>query len=527
MKVFAFLFFMLLSLCSFGQNRIPQKGERIMFYPLNENNEIAKLGYDCFYTTNQVIDKEKYNFKTKFRFKKNELGVTPSKEIEGYTFYVQNKKVISSNGHDVMLLFLNREVDSLQVLLRIPKYYDKKSNKLTQCFIKKQYNIKSDEFTYYIILPFVNVDTLSVLRKRYINKDIVYDYNSLHYKRIDHLEMLFKKLNDNYNKLHFNVTYKCHDFVYRPISGYMYKQLCVALTTPTGTLQYMPVTYFIGSLNEYDRNGSVQFNFLNSFFWDRNEYLQKEFKKEKCEDVVKKFTGKRVYYGLHEHYLYEKDNDRSSNVDENCILRTGDIYKIKEGAYECVRFDVLKRNAKGYNNSWIPFAILKDDNGVEFRVPVTKTYMSSYNKSYCDSFEEYFVLNQLVDSIVQNRKDLALQKELAEKEKKRTLVNKYGVTYANFLMNIRYEIRDELIEKFEALSRKYGKASAKLIMEGVVRLGWSREMCRESWGKPDKVNTTRGSWGVHEQWVYEYSFTDSYSIKCLYFENGVLVTIQD
>ena len=90
MKVFAFLFFMLLSLCSFGQNRIPQKGERIMFYPLNENNEIAKLGYDCFYTTNQVIDKEKYNFKTKFRFKKNELGVTPSKEIEGYTFYVQN-----------------------------------------------------------------------------------------------------------------------------------------------------------------------------------------------------------------------------------------------------------------------------------------------------------------------------------------------------------------------------------------------------------------------------------------------------
>ena len=72
-----------------------------------------------------------------------------------------------------------------------------------------------------------------------------------------------------------------------------------------------------------------------------------------------------------------------------------------------------------------------------------------------------------------------------------------------------------------------GKVNAKLIINGEVRLGWSKDMCRESWGKPHDINTTTGSWGVHEQWVYEYSFDDSYSIYCLYFENGVLTTIQD
>lgn len=39
-------------------------------------------------------------------------------------------------------------------------------------------------------------------------------------------------------------------------------------------------------------------------------------------------------------------------------------------------------------------------------------------------------------------------------------------------------------------------------------------MARESLGKPETINKTVGSWGVHEQWVYG----DTY----LYFENNVL-----
>ena len=57
--------------CSiFGQNRIPQNGETVVFYPLNKGNEIANEGYDCFYSYPQVIAKGKYEFKSKFRFQK-------------------------------------------------------------------------------------------------------------------------------------------------------------------------------------------------------------------------------------------------------------------------------------------------------------------------------------------------------------------------------------------------------------------------------------------------------------------------
>lgn len=47
-------------------------------------------------------------------------------------------------------------------------------------------------------------------------------------------------------------------------------------------------------------------------------------------------------------------------------------------------------------------------------------------------------------------------------------------------------------------------------------------MCRESWGEPDDINRTTGSWGTHEQWVY-----GEYDCDYLYFENGVLTSIQN
>ena len=93
---------------------------------------------------------------------------------------------------------------------------------------------------------------------------------------------------------------------------------------------------------------------------------------------------------------------------------------------------------------------------------------------------------------------------------------KYGESYAKFLITK----NDRTIERFEALSLKYGKENAKLIIESKVRIGWSSDMCRESWGKPDRINRTTTAWGVHEQWVYGYN-------NYLYFEKGILTTIQN
>ena len=57
-------------------------------------------------------------------------------------------------------------------------------------------------------------------------------------------------------------------------------------------------------------------------------------------------------------------------------------------------------------------------------------------------------------------------------------------------------------------------------MDGYVRIGWTKEMCMESWGEPKRINKTTSKYSISEQWVYD---SGSY----LYFESGKLVTIQN
>ena len=80
----------------------------------------------------------------------------------------------------------------------------------------------------------------------------------------------------------------------------------------------------------------------------------------------------------------------------------------------------------------------------------------------------------------------------------------------------------QLAQRNATIMKKYGKYYGKLILEGKVVRGMTKEMCKESWGEPDDINVSIGSWGRHEQWVYGKLYS-SY----LYFENGKLTTIQN
>lgn len=48
----------------------------------------------------------------------------------------------------------------------------------------------------------------------------------------------------------------------------------------------------------------------------------------------------------------------------------------------------------------------------------------------------------------------------------------------------------------------------------------TKEMARESLGKPDDINVSSGSWGRHEQWVYNYRRL------YLYFEGDTMTSYQ-
>jgi len=68
--------------------------------------------------------------------------------------------------------------------------------------------------------------------------------------------------------------------------------------------------------------------------------------------------------------------------------------------------------------------------------------------------------------------------------------------------------------------KQFGTYYADLIVQGKVVRGMNKKMAEASWGKPKDINTTTGSYGTHEQWVY---YGDNY----LYFENGKLTSIQN
>lgn len=65
---------------------------------------------------------------------------------------------------------------------------------------------------------------------------------------------------------------------------------------------------------------------------------------------------------------------------------------------------------------------------------------------------------------------------------------------------------------------KFGLTTWNMVLNGKVKIGWTKELCRLSWGEPNDINSTLTSRTKHEQWVY--------SGRYLYFENDILTTIQ-
>ncbi|HWS00896.1 MAG TPA: hypothetical protein VN249_09795 [Prolixibacteraceae bacterium] len=89
--------------------------------------------------------------------------------------------------------------------------------------------------------------------------------------------------------------------------------------------------------------------------------------------------------------------------------------------------------------------------------------------------------------------------------------------------------------KSKQLVKKYGRKDAERIRDGFVAIGFTKQMCLESWGEPDKINITKSNngsgadWGTKrkfgtiEEWIYSGTFSNGY----LYFENGVLTRMQN
>lgn len=74
-------------------------------------------------------------------------------------------------------------------------------------------------------------------------------------------------------------------------------------------------------------------------------------------------------------------------------------------------------------------------------------------------------------------------------------------------------------QNLDSLVNTWELSVSEKVRDGVISLGMTCQQVRLSWGPPDDVNRTVGSWGVHEQWVYRTQY--------VYFEDGIVTSWQE
>lgn len=87
--------------------------------------------------------------------------------------------------------------------------------------------------------------------------------------------------------------------------------------------------------------------------------------------------------------------------------------------------------------------------------------------------------------------------------------------------SIPIEVRKQKAKKYIKAHPNIDKKIKDMILAGEISVGMSREEAKASWGEPEDINRTVGSFGVHEQWIY---FGGEILV---YFENGRLTGWQD
>ncbi|MBQ4622463.1 MAG: hypothetical protein IJB28_07415 [Bacteroidaceae bacterium] len=540
-----------------AQGYTPQVGDTILFYPLSKKAKTLAMGYDCFYDATKIKKKSRkileddyyvsqsaksnisYKFKDTYRYKCAENGLTPFDEIEGHTFRVSKMERYTYKNkkeNEAFLLFLTRLNDSSKLILRVP-FYDDKVNFLTKKFIcEKEEGIYPQKRYLYVNLPCLSVNYMDSIRNVFVGKELF--YKEKHISDINSRIAIandFKSISKAINNEVLSETYfdvfslnKCKDVRFEKCSISDFDHpfaICTYCFMGGKEVEVkIPLVYIAGN-SSYFNKGKWSNYLFDNLFTTKEKELPLIFEKEGCVDIVEKFSGKEVYYGLKEKYRYDGREALSSryNAEKNIQINNGRNYVILEGLYKCIKFDVIRSHISSDD----VFAFLEDSLGFQFRVPATSLFsgtseqrkISYYYKDHlCEDFQEYFLLKDEAIALMRERQLLAIKKEKEEKERFQSWVKKYGSTYANYIK----DLNQSELEKFEKMASKYGKSTAKMMVERKVRIGWSKQMCIDSWGHPDDINRTIGSWGVHEQWVYGEIYC-SY----LYFEDGVLTSIQN
>ncbi len=274
------------------------------------------------------------------------------------------------------------------------------------------------------------------------------------------------------------------------------------------------------------------------------------------ERANKQYCSKAIYFGVKDRSRFRYFGNKPSMIDSFAISDNR-LYVYKDGEKKEIQ---PNNTAEYYTISSHSFEKTTNPleeylSSIKLEEEIISECKQEYNIAYVDSIKNIF-LNKEVYYSTNERGFYQCTyvgiKNIGEKEPNyhyvMTLTNdkrNEDVIVAKFMMDYielaneyrekkRIEREEEerkraeyqaMLDKEEVeykavLIRKYGKRNALLILDNIVKLGFTKEMCIEAWGEPYDINRTITNNGIHEQWVYDIG-------RYLYFEGNILTAIQD
>lgn len=482
---------------AFADSYVPKVGQQFQFYPVAESSKLMNKGFDCFYDPTRAIKNGKIKIKPAYRFMVDANGVTPFSEIEGHTFEI--KKTIKENEDKKVdkqnfLCYLSRE-DGKEILLRIPYVPKKTDNIFTQQMALVVANTKTDiwgkkttSYSYQISLPVYPVLLYNGIKREYSGKYIVYHpfylspFDIDKKKAQDAITTSFKNMTDCLNKekfIEYNKAIYCNDISFIGYKGLAFTQPVAECTWDNKNV-YIPVFNFRAA---GDLSSGPDFSMV-VIFQEKESFIKQELEKRDKEINMHDYVNQDLRFQKSDY----KDIARSYwDKLKASTIGTGTNYPLVENeVYHCYGVDLCSYN-DGYSSS-LSF-LFEDKKGKKFEIGLVTITANNSNR-----YKPIFIRESEYQAEIRRREEEAESRRRGEEQRK--------------------------AERLKRLTQLYGASNAKTIMEGKVRVGFTKSMCREAWGNPDDINRTITSWGTHEQWVYGH---ESY----LYFDGDKLTTIQN
>lgn len=478
----------------YADTYLPEKGEAFVFYPASDVIKRTVPGFDCFYDASLVIkngDKNNIKTKPKYRFKADKNGVTPYSEIEGHYFVLRDYWKTSYKTVDKQIFYMTLVRDDGEyLLLRIPFIGKDTDNELTKSMSLKSKSPKYPyNFNYYISVPACNKEDYDYIKEEFNGRDFMPTYT--YYTKNSNEEKLYnaaKVFTSYLNPIVSFDIYKynkdlvhCDSISFMNIKSYAFKQPVITGSC-NGVSILIPACEFRGNGDLY--NGYIYS--ISQLLTLKDAIIKKDLDQIGIGDVV----GKPMVYeacSQDKRYDARKGRDVSTRFE---ALQYGTNIKynlVNEEIYDCIGTDIVFED---YTHN--VHLIFKDKDGQKFSISARSIHYG--NRS--EYLHDHFVSPNQHEINLQVKRDRIKDAEEREKAKEQ-----------------------EKKDKIAALSKKYGKNNAKIIADGHVRIGFTKEMCREAMGNPWEINYLENAWGDYEQWYYQGG-------TYLYFTNGKVSTIQ-